>query len=222
MRKGIVAAALAVTLTGFGLGCSDSGRGPDVDLGGTCDYLVVPGILEGETFRNWTERDCPVRLSLPMEVFVDLLANDVDENPTFPPNSIAAFVLDKYIVTYRNVTQNGESVPRVDVPEPFQFTPAAVVGNDGFPATFELLGAPVLQLSAKGQPPLNQDSFYFDRTDPRSGVVLEADIVWWGHPVGQSSRECRGTMRFRFTVFDEDDPTDQAAICASELAIEEG
>lgn len=218
MKKGLIAPVLAAALALFSLACSETGS-RDLNLG-NCDYVVLPSIADSETYRTWTERDCLVRLSLPTDIVVDALN---DGTAGGDPSPLSAFVLYKYIVSYRNITQNGENVPRVDVPEPFQANQQFLLGEGGtFPDTLELRPATVLQLSAKGQPPLNSDAFYFDRTDPRSGVVLEAEMVFWGYPAGQQQRECRGTMIFRFTIFDETDPIEQAAWCEAELMIEGG
>ena len=105
----------------------------------------------------------------------------------------------------------------------FSDTISFVVGEGGnFPATWSATNIIVLRQSAWSQAPLNDDGFYWTGTDPVSGVVLEATLEFWGHPVGQPSRECVGVMRHQFTVFDayDFDPDAQAAQCIGE-AIDE-
>jgi hypothetical protein len=210
MKKRLTAALLAFGLAAFGLACGDTGS-VDRDPDGRCDYWVIPGIADGSPYRVATERDCGVSLTIPVIVTVDFLAGDIAGTQS------SSFVLDKTIVSYFNVTQNSGQPSAV--PAPFQWTPAIVAGTGGsLPAEVEFLTAPLLQQSARTQFPLNDDNFYRTGTDPISGVVLEATIVFWGHPVNQESRECRGTMVFRFTIFDayDFDPLAEAAQCEFE------
>jgi hypothetical protein len=218
MKKGFVAAILATALAAFALACGDTGS-IDLDTGNRCDYLVLPGTMDGATLFSRTEVDCGTPLAVDLSVIVDFIQQGGGAGTTEPGTQLSAFVREKYIVTYRNITQNGASTPRSEVPEPWQRTVSSVLGADGsFPATYDLTGARILQESAKGQPPLNNDAFFTIGTDPLSGVVFEAEIVWWGHPVSQASRECRGTMVYRFTVYDAPDGSEQeAAICAEEF-----
>lgn len=217
MKKGLIAAVLAASLAVLCLSCGNTG-GLDLDTGSRCDYLVLPGTADGATLFSRTEVDCGTPLAVDLRVLVDFIQQGGGAGPVEPGTQLSSFLLEKYIVSYRNVTQNGANTPRSEVPEPFQFTPNFLLESSQFPGEYLLDGAPILLASAKGQPPLNNNAFFTIGTNPVSGVVLEAEIVWWGHPVGQPSNECRGTMYYRFTVYDAPDGSaEETAICEAEI-----
>ena len=217
MRKGLSAPILAAVLALTALACSETGS-QDLNLD-RCDYIVLPGIAQTETYTVRTERDCLFDFRVPVDILVDFLAQG-PAGPVESPTQLATFRFTHYIVSYRNITQGGSSEWGVDVPYPFEESLPFIVGDGGnFPATLEFRSATVLQESARTQPPLSNDAFFFDGTDPLSGVVLEAEIVFWGHPVGQAQRECRGTMIFQFTIFDDDSAGADAARCAFEATL---
>lgn len=219
MKKGIVAAALAVTLAAFGLACSETG-GLDFDPPDRCDYLVLVGVTTGgDAPPTNTEVDCPIDFVIGVTVDVSFLQVVGGAGGTIPGTTNSTFLIDKYIVSYRNITQNGANIPRTHVPETILNTVAVqLTGGEGTLSFFPTL----LEAAARSQPPLNSDSFFTIGTDPLAGVVLEAEMVVWGHPVLQPSRECRGTMVYRFTVYDVPSSTPgeiafQDAICAAEI-----
>ena len=188
-RWGLVLLAAGLALTS---GCSSrAGLGNNSD----CDYLVIPE--SGDTVSFDTVACVNADLAMSFSVTVEFLG-PTEENGGLgqppDPTTLSQFLLEHYDVTYRNLTTGG-SVAGVDVPAPlrvsvqevFDLTEDSVLEIDDFP---------VLSRSAKASPPLNNDAFY--PTD--SGVVFEATLTWWGHPITDDSAWCYGTMHWVFTV----------------------
>lgn len=162
-----------------------------------CDYVVLPEASEGGTVPDSTlacvNSDLPMDFSVTVE-FIGPSATDGGLGNPPDATPLAQFLLEHYDVTYRNLTTGG-SVQGVDVPPAFRQSIQAL-----FDMTEEeeltLEGFPILRSSAKATAPLNNDSFY---ASP-SGVVFEATMTFWGHPVTDDSAWCFGTVKWIFTV----------------------
>lgn len=188
-RCGLVLLATSLALT---FGCSSrSGLGDNSD----CDYLVVPETGDDVMFQTveCDNSDLVLTFSVTVEFLGPTSENGgLGEPPD--PTSLSQFRLEHYDVTYRNLTTGG-TVAGVDVPAPMRVSVQEVF-NLQDDEVLDLTDFPVLSRSAKASPPLNNDAFY--PTD--SGVVFDATLTWWGHPITDDSAWCYGTMHWVFTV----------------------
>ena len=184
---------LLVTALALASACSSqdglTGGGDD------CDYLMLP--QPGESRSISTVACVNSDLATDMTVNVTFLGPSEEDGgvPGAPgPTPVSQFRIEHVDITYRNLTTNG-SVAGVDVPAPIRI-PIQDVFDIEDDEELTLLGFPILLSGAKASPPLNSDAFY--PTD--SGVVFEATLAWWGHPVTDDNAWCYATMRWVFTV----------------------
>lgn len=190
--KKVLLAVMVPALAVFSSCSSRSGFGNNSN----CDYLVLPEAgLTLPPDSTCESVNAAVRMDLVVNVrFLGPTA--IDGGLGSPPlaTSLSQFLLEHYDVTYRNLT-TGRSVEGVDVPRPFRESVGTIFDLSRI-ETLTLRGFPILLAGAKAEAPLNDASFY----PGASGVVLEATLTFWGHPVTDDGAWCYGTMRWVFSI----------------------
>ncbi len=157
-----------------------------------CDYIIQAET--GESVPDFTLQCVNSDLAIDFEVTVAFIGGEGGAGTLPPASNVAQFLLEHYDVTYRNLSTGG-SVAGVDVPRPFRRSIAALFDLRE-EETLEMTGFPVLVSGAKFEAPLNQDTYY----PGPSGVVLEATITFWGHPVTDDNAWCFATLRYVINV----------------------
>lgn len=157
----------------------------------------------GQAPRQLTDRRCPVGIS--NDVAISVMAFDQANEESFQ--------IDRYTVTYENISRGGASEPGVDVPQPVD---ATLFLSAGQPPYMELERLSVLDEAAKFLPPLNTDFFY------ASGVVtMDATLSVFGHSVERPEAICIGQITHRFQIQDSgaatDPETDEDCIAETEI-----
>jgi hypothetical protein len=144
----------------------------------------------GQAPRILTDRRCPVGIS-----------NDVVMTVVpFDPLSEEGFQIDRYTVTYENISRGGASEVGVDVPAPID---ATLFLDPGQPTYMEFERLSILDEAAKDLAPLNTDFFY------ASGVVtMDATLTVFGHSTARPDAICVGVITHRFQVEDSGAGTD--------------
>ena len=185
--SGLLAAALAVACA-----CSSRhGLGDNSD----CDYLILPETGENLATATLACENSP--LAMDFIVNVTFLGPEEDDGGLGEPpeaTPLAQFRLEHYDVTYRNLTTGG-SVQGVDVPPAFRQSLQEVFDMTE-EEELEMTGFPVLVSGAKVTAPLNNDAFY----PTAAGVVFEATMTFWGHPVTDDNAWCFANLKWVFSV----------------------
>jgi hypothetical protein len=191
VADGVTLLRAAVRLHDLGVGVDECAHSIDLDWAGPAP-------------RQETDRRCPVGLSSDLELTVVALDALNEE----------AFVVDRYTVTYVNVSRGGASEPGVDVPQPID---ALLFLDPGQPTYSEVERLSILDEAAKVLPPLSQDVFFNQGT-----VAFDATITVFGHPVDRPGATCVGSLGHRFLVSDSGPGTDPATDpgCLAEQAAE--
>jgi hypothetical protein len=168
-----------------------------------CVHLVDLDWTTGAP-RSGTDRRCPVGLS------ADVTATVVP----FDQLNEEGFQIDRYTVTYENVTRGGANEPGVDVPQPID---ALLFLDPGQPTYMQTERLTLLDEAAKLLPPLNSDFFF--ASGPQT---FEATLTVYGHSLERPEAVCTGAITHRFQVSDSGPDTipEEDAGCISETEAE--
>ena len=154
--------------------------------------------------RPTTDRRCPVGLSVDVQMTV----------VPFDQLNEEGFQIDRYTVTYENITRGGASEPGVDVPQPID---AILFLDPDVPTYMQVERLFILDEAAKVLAPLNADFFY--ASGPQT---FDATLTVYGHSTERPDAICTGTITHRFQVLDSGPDTipEEDAACIAETATE--